>query len=155
MNDKKSRTLSLERTFDAPRNLVWEAWTQPEHIAAWWGPGMETEVVEHDFKVGGCWQYIMKTSDRQVYTADGIFSLIIRHEKICSSANFKPMTEGVEIEAIFIEAGASTKFIFNVIHPNEAYCKIQAEMGVMNGWGANFNELHNYLAVAFNNNSSL
>ncbi len=146
MNDLKSRTLTLERTFDAPRPLVWEAWTQPKHIAAWWGPGMNTEVVEHNFYVGGKWHYLMTTQDRQAYTAEGIFSTIIDFEKICSSASFKPMTEGVDIEAIFEALGEKTKFTFNVIHPTEAYCKFQQEMGVMNGWGANFRGLENYLS---------
>ena len=52
-----NRTLTLERTFKAPIKLVWEAWTQPEHIAQWWGPkGMETNVIEHNFSVGGQWE---------------------------------------------------------------------------------------------------
>ena len=38
MNDAKNRTLTLKRTFDAPVKLVWEAWTQPEHIINWWAP---------------------------------------------------------------------------------------------------------------------
>ena len=42
----ESRTLKIEKMLNAPRELVWEAWTQPEHISNWWGPdGMETEVI--------------------------------------------------------------------------------------------------------------
>ena len=61
MNDeKKDRTLSLKRTFEAPVTLVWEAWTQSEHIAAWWAPkGMKIEIAAHDFRVGGKWKYTM------------------------------------------------------------------------------------------------
>ena len=47
--DKK--TITIKRTFNAPISLVWEAWTQPEHIAEWWSPkGIKTKVVEHDFR---------------------------------------------------------------------------------------------------------
>ena len=54
MNDLNNRTLTIEKTFNAPLKLVWEAWSQPEHIAQWWGPkGMETKVIVHEFKVGG------------------------------------------------------------------------------------------------------
>ena len=54
--DLQSRTLTIKRTFDAPVEIVWEAWTQPEHVAEWWAPkGMKVKVVEHNFKVGGKW----------------------------------------------------------------------------------------------------
>jgi len=54
MNDLHKRTLTLKRTFNAPIEIVWEAWTKPEHIAQWRGPkGMETKVIAHDFSVGG------------------------------------------------------------------------------------------------------
>ena len=101
-NATGNRVLSLERTFSAPIKLVWEAWTQPEHIAQWWGPkGMETEVLQHDFKAGGAWKYSMKMPDGSEFIADGVYKEIVEFEKIISSANFKPMTEGVEIQALF------------------------------------------------------
>ncbi|MCG8388974.1 MAG: SRPBCC domain-containing protein [Cytophagales bacterium] len=101
-NATGNRVLSLERTFSAPIKLVWEAWTQPEHIAQWWGPkGMETEVLQHDFKAGGAWKYSMKMPDGSEFIADGVYKEIVEFEKIISSANFKPMTGGVEIQALF------------------------------------------------------
>ena len=49
-NDANNRTVTLKRTFNAPIELVWEAWTQPNHIIEWWGPkGMNTKVIEHNF----------------------------------------------------------------------------------------------------------
>ncbi|MDY8138541.1 SRPBCC domain-containing protein [Aquimarina sp. 2201CG5-10] len=144
-NDAKNRTLTLERTFDAPIKLVWEAWTQPEHIAGWWGPkGMTTKVILHDFKVGGQWKYSMLMPDGNEFIADGIYSEIVELKKIISSANFKPMTEGVEIQALFEENGDKTNFIFNVVHPTEEYCRQQEKMGFMNGWGSVFDRLAEY-----------
>src|SRR5688500_18192545 len=103
-NDLAKRTLTLKRIFDVPVELVWEAWTQPEHIAQWWGPkGMEVKVVEHNFKVGGKWKYVMMMPDGNEFIGDGVYSDIVEFQKIISSANFKPMTEGVEIRAFFEE----------------------------------------------------
>ena len=52
MSDLKNRTITIEKSFNAPLKTVWEAWTQSEHIVKWWAPpGMELEVIEHDFKV--------------------------------------------------------------------------------------------------------
>lgn len=141
-SDANSRTLSLKRTFDAPLKLVWSAWTQPEHIAEWWGPkGMKTEIVEHNFKVGGSWKYSMKMPDGSNFIGEGVYSVIVELQKIFSSANFKPMTEGVEIQALFEGNGDKTNFTFNVIHPTEEYCKQQEKMGFYNGWSSTFDRL--------------
>ena len=54
MNNETKRTVSINQTFDAPIILVWEAWSQPEHIAKWWGTkGMEIDVIRHEFRAGG------------------------------------------------------------------------------------------------------
>ena len=141
-----NRTLTLERTFKAPLKLVWEAWTQPEHIAQWWGPkGMETKVIEHNFTIGGQWKYIMTMPDGSEFIAEGIYSEIVPFEKIISSADFKPMTEGVEIQALFVEMGNETKLTFNVVHATEEYCKQQEQMGFYNGWGSVFDRLDEFL----------
>ena len=141
-----NRTLTLKRTFNAPIALVWAAWTQPEHIAQWWGPkGMQTKVVDHDFRVGGQWKYAMTMPDGNEFIGDGVYSEIIELEKIVSTANFKPMTEGVEIQALFEANGDQTLFTFNVVHPTEEYCKQQEQMGFYNGWGSTFDRLEDYV----------
>lgn len=146
MNDLNNRTLTIEKTFNAPLKLVWEAWSQPEHIAHWWGPkGMETKVLEHDFIVGGHWKYVMQMPNGGEFITEGIYSEIIEHKKIVTSADFKPMTEGVELHVHFEEAGEQTKFSFKVIHETEAYCKQQEQMGFYNGWGSTFERLDEYV----------
>ncbi len=147
-NDLARRTLSLKRTFDAPVGLVWEAWTQPEHIAQWWGPkGMKTEIITHEFRVGGKWKYEMAMPDGSKFTCDGTYSEIIKEKKIVSSANFRPMTEGVEIRAVFEEKGDKTEFVFSVVHATEEYCQQQEKMGFYNGWGSTFDRLGEYFKL--------
>ncbi|HMG09348.1 MAG TPA: SRPBCC domain-containing protein [Mucilaginibacter sp.] len=144
--ETNSRTLTLERTFNAPLKLVWEAWTQPEHIVEWWAPkGMKTKVIEHDFRVGGKWKYIIPMPDGSEFTSDGVYSVIVKFEKIFSSANFKPMTEGVEIQILFEKNGDKTNFTFNVVHPTEEYCKQQKKMGFYNGWSTAFDRLETFI----------
>ncbi|WP_142784122.1 SRPBCC family protein [Changchengzhania lutea] len=146
MSNSNNRTVTIKRTFHAPIKLVWEAWTQPEHIAQWWSPkGMETKVIEHDFKVGGKWKYVMPMPDGKEFIAEGIYSEIVELEKIISSADFKPMTEGVEIQAMFEGNGNKTNFTFNVVHPTEEYKIQQEKMGIMNGWGSVFARLEEFL----------
>jgi uncharacterized protein YndB with AHSA1/START domain len=60
----EGKVLHVERVFDAPRGKVWEAWTNPEILAKWWGPrGWETTIKAFDFKPGGVWHYCMKCVD--------------------------------------------------------------------------------------------
>ncbi len=139
-------TVTIKRTFNAPLALVWEAWTQPEHIAQWWSPkGVQTKVVEHDFTVGGKWKYIMPMPNGQEFIAEGAYTEIIPFEKIASSANFRPMTEGVEIQSLFKANGDKTDFTFHVIHPTETYKIQQEKMGILNGWGSVFDRLDELL----------
>ena len=57
--------LVFERTFDAPRDQVWKAMTDPAAVPRWWGPhGTTTEVVEMDVRPGGKWRYISRKDDR-------------------------------------------------------------------------------------------
>ncbi len=55
---------ALDRTFDAPRDLVWRVWTDPELLARWYGPGVKTIIHEYDLRPGGVWRNEMKWGDK-------------------------------------------------------------------------------------------
>lgn len=146
MTEANNRTLTIERTFNAPIELVWEAWTQAEHIASWWGPkGMEINVIEHNFKVGGRWKYVMLMPDSSEFISEGVYAEIVELHKIITSADFKPMTTGVELQVFLERNGDKTNFTFKVVHPTEEYCKQQEQMGFYNGWGSAFDRLENHV----------
>lgn len=142
MSDLAKRTITIEKTFNAPLQLVWEAWTTSEHIVKWWAPaGMTMNVIEHEFKVGGKWKYSMPMPNGDEFLSEGTYKEIVEFKKIITSADFKPMTENVELQVLFEAYGDKTKFTFHVIHPTEEYCKQQEEMGIYNGWGSAFDRL--------------
>ena len=146
INERKGNVITMKRTLNAPINIVWEAWSTVEHIINWWSPvGMEVEVVEHEFKVGGKWKYIMQMGEGKEFISEGEYEEIIEPTKIVTSANFRPMTEGVTLEAFFNEDGDKTEFTFNVVHPTEEYCLAQEKMGIYNGWGTAFDRLESLL----------
>lgn len=73
----------IERVFDAPRDLVWEAWTNPEHVAQWWGPnGFTTTITKMDFRVGGVWKLTMHGPDGTDYPNSSVFREIVKPERI-------------------------------------------------------------------------
>jgi uncharacterized protein YndB with AHSA1/START domain len=75
--------LTYERTFDAPRELVWKAHTDPELLAKWWGPlGHQTTVEEMDFRPGGNWRYRSVDVEGNEFTFYGEYLEIVPPEKI-------------------------------------------------------------------------
>ena len=69
--------LTFERTFDAPRALVWKAFTERQHVERWWGPhGHMTRVVEMDVRVGGSWRYVSRTAEGDEFTFYGEYIAI-------------------------------------------------------------------------------
>ncbi len=97
------------RVLDAPRELVWKAWTEPDLIMQWWGPkGFTSPHCKVDFRVGGKFLYCMRTPDGQEFWTGGEFHEIVPPEKIVSSMFFsdsegnkvEPKHYGIEHEAI-------------------------------------------------------
>jgi uncharacterized protein YndB with AHSA1/START domain len=145
-NDLAKRILTIKKTFDAPIDLVWEAWVQPDHIVKWWAPkGMDVKIVKHQFKVGGEWKYTMLMPDGSEFISEGVYAEIVMLKKIITSANFRPMTEGVEMRTLFEKDGDTTHFTFSVVHPTEEYKMQQEKMGFYNGWGSAFKRLEDLL----------
>lgn len=66
--DTADRELVLSRLFDAPRELVWKAWTEPDRIGQWWGPiGFTTTTRQLDLRPGGSWRFVMHGPDGTDY----------------------------------------------------------------------------------------
>ncbi len=75
--------LTYERTFDAPRELVWKAHTEPELLAKWWGPlGHQTTVEEMDLRPGGKWRYVSVDPDGNEFAFYGEYLEIVPPQKI-------------------------------------------------------------------------
>ena len=105
----ETERMVITRVFDAPRELVWKAWTDPKYVMQWWGPkGFTSPACKMDFRVGGKSLFCMKTPDGQEGWNGGEYHEIVLHEKIVSSMYFsdskgnrlEPAQYGAEHEAI-------------------------------------------------------
>ncbi len=82
-NNIKDRSITIERTFDAPIELVWEAWTKPEHLKNWWGPsGFTSTISKMEVKPQGEWDLVMHGPDGTDYKNKSIFTEVILHKKL-------------------------------------------------------------------------
>jgi uncharacterized protein YndB with AHSA1/START domain len=105
----EAERMIVTRIFDAPRELVWKAWTDPKYVMQWWGPkGFTSPVCKMDFRVGGKFLCGMKSPDGQEFWNAGEYHEIVPLEKIVSSMFFAdsegnkvdPEHYGIEHEAI-------------------------------------------------------
>ncbi len=106
---QETERMVVSRIFDAPRELVWKAWTDPEYVKQWWGPkGFTSPVCKIDFRVGGKFLHCMRTPDGQDFWNGGEYIEIVPYEKIVFSMYFsdpegnkvEPEHYGIEHEAI-------------------------------------------------------
>ena len=105
----ETERMVVTRVFDAPRELVWKAWTDPKYVMQWWGPkGFTSPSCEIDFRVGGKYLCCMRFPDGQEFWNAGEYREIVPYEKIVSTMYFadskgnrvNPAQLGIEHEAI-------------------------------------------------------
>jgi uncharacterized protein YndB with AHSA1/START domain len=85
-NDSADREIVITRIVNAPRELVWEAMTNPLHVIHWWGPrGFSTTIEEMDFRVGGVWKQVMHGPDGANYPNQHVFQEIVKPERLVYS----------------------------------------------------------------------
>lgn len=88
-NDPTLNEVVITRIFDAPRELVFKAWSDPEHLMRWWGPNQFTSpVCRIDFRVGGDYAFCMRSPDGREFWSAGTFLEIVVPEKIVYSDSF-------------------------------------------------------------------
>jgi uncharacterized protein YndB with AHSA1/START domain len=82
-NSTADREIRVSRILNAPIELVWEVWTDPEHIKQWWGPnGFTSTITKMDIRENGEWNLIMHGPDGTDYKNKSIFKEIVKHKKI-------------------------------------------------------------------------
>lgn len=83
------RELVITRIFDAPREKVWKAWTDPEHLVRWWGPQVFTSpVCKVDLRVGGKYLFCMRSPDGQDFWSTGEYREIVPMERLVCTDSF-------------------------------------------------------------------
>ena len=107
------RQIVVTRLFDAPRALVFEAWTKAEHVAHWWDPsGVPLAVCEIDLRPGGAFRWVNRAPDgAEGYTFTGIYREIVPPEKLA----FTPPSSPEQVSTlVFTEEGKRTKLTITI-----------------------------------------
>ena len=85
-NDAASRTLTIVRTFDAPRELIFKVWSQPEHVVRWWGPkGFTTPACQMDVRPGGSYRTVIRSPEGKEHVMRGNYREVVPPERLVMS----------------------------------------------------------------------
>ncbi len=154
-------TLVIERIFDAPRELVFKAWTEPERVARWWGPReFSTPVCEIEAKTGGKWRFAMRGPDGRDIWCGGEYRDVVFPELIVTTDYFADengnpvyaphygMSAEFPLEMLitvtFEDLGGKTKMTVK----HFGLPPTPDGRGANDGWGQSFDKLAEYLSQA-------
>jgi len=122
------QSVTITRTFDAPRELVYKTMTDPRLIPQWWGPKRLTTTVERmEVRKGGIWRFVQRDTDGSVYAFNGVYHDAISPERLVYTFEFEGMPSHVLLETVtFEEQNGKTKATDTTI-----YQSVEARDGML------------------------
>jgi len=145
------REIFISREFNASRELIWEAMTNPQHVVNWWGSrGFSTTIEEMDFRVGGVWRHVMHGPDGTNYPNSSIFKEIVEPERIVFAHGGKreggPGVGFVSTWSFEKLAAENTRVTIRMIFPSAAERDfVVKEFGAIEGGKQTLERLAEYL----------
>jgi len=158
MDQPSDREFVVSRTFAAPRELVWQAWSQCEHLQQWWAPaGWTVPVCKMDFRVGGTWHYCMKgpMPDGSEMESWGltVYQEIVEPEQFVALDQFADAAGNVATEmpkmlntVTFTEVNGQTTVTSHTEFADAADLQTVIEMGMEEGMTQSWDQLDTHLA---------
>lgn len=141
------REVTLTRSFDAPRELVYAAHTQAEHLKRWWGRGNPLDV-EIDFRVGGHYRCVEHAQDGNDYAFRGEYREIVVPERIVQTFEFEGMPGQVAVETlVFTEQDGRTTIASSTRFDTTAQRDGMIDSGMAQGAAESYAALDRYLAT--------
>jgi len=141
--------IRLTRLFDAPRQLVFEAMSKPEHVNRWWGclgEGYSVPVCEIDFRPGGKWRFVNRHPQGEA-AFYGEYLDIAPPDRMVFTEIFEPYPDAVSVvTAILTEEGARTRLTATVRYPSKEVRDIVMGTGMARGAGISYDRLEDLVA---------
>jgi uncharacterized protein YndB with AHSA1/START domain len=127
--------LLITREFDAPRHLVFRAWTTPELVAKWWHANRgEITSIDIDLRVGGTWRYVMVATGGFEVAFHGEYREIVPNERLVTTEIFEGAPEAVAVTtATFTDIGGRTRLEILVRHGSKQARDMHLESGMEDG----------------------
>jgi len=144
------REIRLTRLFDAPRNLVFEAMSKPEHVTQWWGrlgEGYSVPVCEIDLRPGGAWRFVNRTPKGQLVAFYGVYREIAPPERLVYTEIFEqfPDTESV-VTAVFTEENGKTRLAVTALYPSLEVRDVVLKSGMEKGAAISYDRMEDVVS---------
>ncbi|MBI5058510.1 SRPBCC domain-containing protein [candidate division KSB1 bacterium] len=141
------REFTVTRIVNAPRTLVLEAWTRPEHVVRWWGlRSMTMPVCQIDFRPGGQYRFVLRAPDGQEHGYHGVYKEIAPPDRIVSTFVYEPLPEHEALVTTLFEAlGERTRIVETVLHQSQEDRDGHLAAGVEAGMRETFERLEELL----------
>jgi uncharacterized protein YndB with AHSA1/START domain len=151
VEDTSDWEIVITRVFDAPRLVVWNAWTDPEQVVQWWGPrGFTTTIEVMDLRLGGIWLHTMHGPDGTDYPDESVFIEILKPERIVfANSGGEKGDPAVHFESTwtFEEQGNKTKLTIRMVFPSAAAREhVVKKCGAIEGGNQTLDRLGEHLA---------
>lgn len=137
------REVVVTRTFDAPRALVFDAYTQPELLRRWYGaPGRSLIVCEIDLRPGGAYRFLWRGTGRKDVGTHGVHREVLRPERIVRTETWEDWDAGEVVETIvFSERAGKTTLTSTGLYPSREVRDAVLKAGLENGTRETFGHL--------------
>jgi len=138
------REIRMTRLFDAPRHLVFEAMSKPEHIRRWWGQlgeGYSVPVCEVDLRPGGKWRFVNRHPKGEVEFY-GVYREIVPPERVVFTEIFAPFPDAESVvTSVLSEENGKTRLIVNVQYPSLEVRDMVMKSGMARGAAVSYDRL--------------
>lgn len=142
------REIMMVRVFDAPRRLVFDAFTKPELLKRWFGPrGWSLPVCEVDFRVGGGFRFVLRGPDGTDMGMRGVYREIVRPERSVHMESFDDYPGESQVTSIFAEQAGKTTLTVTVLYPSREVRDIVIKSGMEHGAAETYDRLAELLAA--------
>lgn len=143
------REIVMTRVFDAPRTLVFDAFSKPELLKRWFGPrGWSLVVCEVDLKVGGGFRFVMRGPDGKDMGMRGVYKEIVPPERSVHMESFDDYPGESQVTAVLVELGGKTTLTVTVLYPSPEIRDIVLKSGMEHGAAESYDKLAELLASA-------
>lgn len=142
------REIVITRVVDAPRRIVYDAWTNPKHVPNWMGfpEGWTMPVCEMDLRPGGSWHYVWRRSDGDELSMTGIVREVAPPERLVTTESWGPEWPETINTLELTETGGRTTIKLTILYPSKEARDAALQTGMKEGLDVSYSRLDSLLA---------
>lgn len=139
--ERENLAFTMSRIFDAPREMVWKAFTDPKLVPQWWGLRTSTTIVDKlDLREGGVWRFVQMDPDGNEHAFNGVFKEVSAPERLAYTFEYEPLAGRISTDTIILEelpdgkTKITSRTTFDALEDLEGMLQSGMEDGAVESW---------------------